>query len=661
MADNIGDLSITIRVNKQTGELEVLKGQVTDTGKAIEGLGQSSLNSSEMLNGLAGSITKLASATAVLAFLKTAIAEAAAEQEAMRHLKAQMDALGLSFDANRTRIEQWTEAMVQLAHIEDDVVVEALGKVIQRTGDLSASMKLVQLAQDIAIATGRDFSLTLENLSVAAGGSSRGLTQLQIQFGQQVAEARSAKEAIQILANNYGGAAEKAKSLAIAGADATISMKEMYSKVGKDLSPALQFLSDTVVKPLVGKFLEMEITVKTTATVIIASVVAATTTIWTSIKSVGTVISAFYNDDWKGFENAIKTGFTNIKTTAKEQMGIVRNVMVEGGKESAAVWKKSGAEIKEALEDLNDIPVGPDKKEAQAVIDQMNRRLEELRRQEGIELADKMLMNEEKIAILERYAEAEIALVTETKALVSEEELKSAEKIASIQDALALKKKQIEQAGLTNWKQGLTDWGKHIMDTNARVADVGKQTFDGLTNAFGQATAKMLMSGKGFAQTFEALFKNLASQVIAQLTAIIVRAVVLNTITGGTGSAFGLKFFAEGGRVYNPTYALIGEGGEPESVVPDSKAADFARGVLAGKGTGSRSAVSAMPSGSRQEASLGGGVTVNLGGVTINVGAGVSDQQIRQLLAALGNESADAIALALSMKNLADRNEGRAV
>jgi hypothetical protein len=274
-----------------------------------------------------------------------------------------------------------------------------------------------------------------------------------------------------------------------------------------------------------------------------------------------------------------------------------------------------------------------------------------------------MLMNEEKIAILQRYAEAEIAVVTETKNKVGEEEVRSAERIAAIQDSLALKKKQIEQAGLTNWKQGLNDWAKYNMDANARIADVGKQTFEGLANAFGQATAQMLVSGKNFSQTFESLFKNLASQVIAQLTAMIVKAAVLSALTGGTGTLFGVKVFAEGGRVYNPTYALIGEGGEPESVVPDSKAADFARGVLAGKGSGSRSgfAPAARPGGDDSMAA-GGGVVVNLGGVTINLGgSNISEEQIRQLLAALGNESAEAIALALQMRNLSDRYEGRGV
>ncbi len=660
MADNIGDLSITIRVNKQTGELEVLKGQVVDTGKAIEGLGQSSAGSSEQLAGLAGSITKLASATAVLAFLKEAIAEAAAEQEALRRLEAQMNALGLSFDLNRVRIENWTAAMVEAAHIEDDVVIDALGRTIQRTKDLDQAMKLVQLSQDISIATGKNFENTLDMLSRAAGGAQRGLMMMRQEFGAQLAGVKTNEEAINRLAATYGGASTTAKSASLSFGDMWRQLKEAGETVVKGVLPAFESLVEVLGGPVMIVIKTVAVGVGQILSQILQELSSAAGGIRRLIEGVVEIVFNLFTGRLRAAkDSAVQLG-KDLLQMLKDDLAKQSEIMAEGDRKLKEIWTGQKNAVKQNLVEVSNFRAVETEKETQQVLEQMNRRIDELRRQEAIELADKMLLNEEKIAILERYAAAEIAIVTETKAQVGEEELKSAEKIAAILDALALKKKQIEQAGLTNWKQGLNDWAKYNMDVNARVADIGKQTFEGLANAFGQATAKMLTSGKGFAQTFESLFRNLASQVIAQLTAMIIKAAVLSAITGGSGTLLGVKM-AEGGRVYNPTYALIGEGGEPESVVPDSKAADFARGVLAGKGTGSRSTVAAMPSGERQEASLGGGVTVNMGGVNITVGAGVNDQQIRQLITALGNETAEAITLALSMKNLADRNEGRAV
>ena len=49
------------------------------------------------------------------------------------------------------------------------------------------------------------------------------------------------------------------------------------------------------------------------------------------------------------------------------------------------------------------------------------------------------------------------------------------------------------------------------------------------------------------------------------------------------------KAFAKGGVVKGPTLGLIGEGGEPEYIIPQSKAAGFAANFLSGKrGAGNR-------------------------------------------------------------------------
>lgn len=693
MAENIGDLSITIRVNRQTGELDILKGQVVDTGKAVEGLGQSSAGSSEQLTGFASSIARLASATAVLVFLREAISEAAAEQEALRQLKAQMDALGLSFDINRVRIEQWTEAMAAAAHIEDDVVIGALGRTIQRTKDLDQAMKLVQLSQDISIATGKNFESTLDMLSRAAGGAQRGLMMLRQEFGTQLVGVTSNQEALNRLGATYGGAATTAKSAALSFGDMWRQLKEGGESVVKGVLPAFQGLVDVLGGPVMIVIKTVAVGTGQLIAQILQEVTSAAGGIRRLVEGVVEIVFNLFTGRLRAAKDSATQLGKDLVQLVKDDIARQGELMAEGDRKLKEIWTGQKDAAKQNLVEVSNFRAAETEKETQQELEQMNRRIDELRRQEAIELADKMLTSDEKIAILESYAQREIEIVTETKQKIGEEETKAAEKIAAINDAVALKKKQLEQEGLTNWRQGVTEWGRHIVDTNARVAEVGKSTFDGLANSFGQATAKMLMSGKGFAQTFESLFKNLASQVISQLTAMLVKAAVLNTITGGTGSAFGIKFFAEGGRVYNPTYALIGEGGEPESVVPDSKAQDFARGVLAGKGSGSRSTASAMPvavrqesqgaggakrsvvasaetAGGRQAAAPAQGITVNMGGIsdiTINVNgnAGVNGGNVSDLASAivqgLSTESAKYIELALTLDNVAERYRGRAV
>ena len=68
--------------------------------------------------------------------------------------------------------------------------------------------------------------------------------------------------------------------------------------------------------------------------------------------------------------------------------------------------------------------------------------------------------------------------------------------------------------------------------------------------------------------------------------------------TAATGAYWpgGFQAFAKGGMVTKPTLGLIGEGGQPEYIVPQSKASNFARNVLSGR-TGA-AAINSSSSGS---------------------------------------------------------------
>jgi hypothetical protein len=88
----------------------------------------------------------------------------------------------------------------------------------------------------------------------------------------------------------------------------------------------------------------------------------------------------------------------------------------------------------------------------------------------------------------------------------------------------------------------------------------------------------------------------------------------------------GFQAFAKGGMVTKPTLGLVGEGGQPEYIVPQSKASNFARNVLSGR-TGA-SAINSSSSGSG-----GGGaapqVNIQTGPVTQMNGANyVTTQQM---------------------------------
>lgn len=128
----------------------------------------------------------------------------------------------------------------------------------------------------------------------------------------------------------------------------------------------------------------------------------------------------------------------------------------------------------------------------------------------------------------------------------------------------------------------------------AAVQGIAQMIDSTLTPAF-QNLFSAIQQGKN---PIQALFQSIQQsvlQLMAQLIAAQVRALILKAITssmsGGIAPQIGglsriaggsIPFLAEGGVVNRPTLAMIGEGGEPEAVIPFSKL----RGLIGGLNTG---------------------------------------------------------------------------
>lgn len=130
------------------------------------------------------------------------------------------------------------------------------------------------------------------------------------------------------------------------------------------------------------------------------------------------------------------------------------------------------------------------------------------------------------------------------------------------------------------------------------LLDIGNQVInaaEAIGNAFGQSF-KQLISGTAsakdvladFLRSVADYFAETANKIIAKLIEIYILETIVGFISGAvsassaTSAASSAKAtgkraisgFAEGGFVTGPTYALIGEGGEPEYVIPFSKMDD---------------------------------------------------------------------------------------
>ncbi len=150
---------------------------------------------------------------------------------------------------------------------------------------------------------------------------------------------------------------------------------------------------------------------------------------------------------------------------------------------------------------------------------------------------------------------------------------------------------------------------------------------EAFSTAFGEVITGAKSTQEALADAFKRIgqaFISMALEIIAKQMTLIILQTILNALSGG-GSAMGTAnknlsgtgalsstklfptgAFAEGGFVTGPTNALIGEGGEPEYVIPASKMrtamgryAGGARGaaVIPGNGESGGGGMGAAPSG----------------------------------------------------------------
>ncbi len=159
------------------------------------------------------------------------------------------------------------------------------------------------------------------------------------------------------------------------------------------------------------------------------------------------------------------------------------------------------------------------------------------------------------------------------------------------------------------------------------MAATGAQS---IGNAFGTAFQSIITGAQSTQQALAGFFKsvgesfiNMATEIIAQMVVMFAFKQLLGLFGGGGGGLFSgagpvampggggfaegfsmPKLFANGGFVTSPTNAVIGEGGEPEYVIPASKM----RGAMSRYSAGARGS-GVIPSGSGDGATMGATMT----------------------------------------------------
>ena len=219
--------------------LKLLSGDIKGFGKEVGKV-------SPMFAAMAVGATAALGAVAVglTKSVKAAMEDQASQAELQRQLEK-------TFGANEalTRSAERYISVTQLRTGTSDTELRAsLGTLVRATGDLARSQGLLNTAQDISAATGKDLASVSLALAKASQGQFTALSKLGIPLDENIKKSKDFEKVVGLLNDQFGGAAETAANTF--GGQLKIlqgQFGEILETVGAALLPYLQQFSQYLV------------------------------------------------------------------------------------------------------------------------------------------------------------------------------------------------------------------------------------------------------------------------------------------------------------------------------------------------------------------------------------------------------------------------------
>lgn len=220
--------------------LKLLSGDIAGFGKQVS-------KTSPLFGALAVGATAAFGAIAV--GLTKAVKAAVEDQASQAELQRQLEK---TFGANEalTQSAERYISVTQLRTGTSDVELrDSLGTLVRATGDLTQSQDLLNTAQDISAATGKDLASVSLALAKASQGQFTALSKLGIPLDDNIKKSKDFEKVVGLLNDQFGGAAETAANTF--GGQIKIlqgQFGEIVETIGAALLPYLQKFSEFLVE-----------------------------------------------------------------------------------------------------------------------------------------------------------------------------------------------------------------------------------------------------------------------------------------------------------------------------------------------------------------------------------------------------------------------------
>ena len=197
-------------------------------------------------------IPAAAALTAVVGVIGSSVKAAIEDEAAQASLARQIKASAGATDDQVKSVEKYISSLGKSVAVSDDEARPAFQKLIVATKDLAEATDLMNLATDVAAATGKPLIDVTDALAKAYAGNMKGLNALSPEVKAMIKDGASLAEVQKVLETNFGGAGKAAADTAAGGMKKlSIAFAETKEGIGEAFLPVME-----KVLPVVTKFSE---------------------------------------------------------------------------------------------------------------------------------------------------------------------------------------------------------------------------------------------------------------------------------------------------------------------------------------------------------------------------------------------------------------------
>ena len=210
-------------------ELKQAQKDLTAFGKAQAKFAQASA----LAYGVAGS--------AAAQFAIDAVKAAIEDQKSQALLAKQLQITTGAREAQVAAVEDYIERTMLATNVTDDQLRPALAQLVRVTGNAAQAQKLLTLAADVSIGSGRELGAVVTGLSRAYMGNYGALTRLGIQIDEAAVQSRGFSAVADELTAKFGGSAAAAMDTAAGRVqNLAIRFDELKETLGTALLPVIE-------------------------------------------------------------------------------------------------------------------------------------------------------------------------------------------------------------------------------------------------------------------------------------------------------------------------------------------------------------------------------------------------------------------------------------